>query len=360
MQQINSLQSLRFLFAMMIFFHHFLVIDGVGLFDVGGPCAVSFFFITSGFVMTAGYGEKVVKSDFSYSSFLKKRIIRIYPLHLLCYLIATAIVLCAMVLHHEVHYGILAYMVANLLLLQSWIPTSVAYFSGNPVSWFLSDMLFFYIMFPLLIRVINRLKQHWIYLLFAMILGGYFFAAVIIPDKYVHALLYINPLFRSVDFIIGIVLYNALSEVIKKGYVDKIRRISFIKKSFIEILCMMIFATAVIYGELIPDKFLFAGYFWMPMVFLLSVFVLFDRAGGIVTQILNNHTLTYLGSLSFTFYMIHLMVIHYSNAFLMKQKIDLSLECLIPIYLICITFLSYLINKYYERPVVSFFNKKQK
>ena len=40
----KSLQSLRFIFAMMIFFHHVPDETGIGIFSAGGSCAVSFFF----------------------------------------------------------------------------------------------------------------------------------------------------------------------------------------------------------------------------------------------------------------------------------------------------------------------------
>ena len=50
---IVSLQSWRFIFALMIFLHHFPV-NGKGLFEAGGSCGVSFFLILSGFAMAAG------------------------------------------------------------------------------------------------------------------------------------------------------------------------------------------------------------------------------------------------------------------------------------------------------------------
>lgn len=80
---INSLQSLRFIFAIMIFLHHF-VVNGKGLFEAGGTYGVSFFMILSGFVMSMGYEDKIMFSEFSYKEFIFKRVIRVYPLHLLC------------------------------------------------------------------------------------------------------------------------------------------------------------------------------------------------------------------------------------------------------------------------------------
>ena len=124
--------------------------------------------------MTAGYGAKVAKPGFVYISFFKKRLIRLYPLHLLSLLVLMPGILCALISHHEIHYGIAAYLTADLLLLQSWIPKGEAYFFGNPVSWFLSDMLFFYVLFPIVIRIANKLSKSSRYLLFLSMFGCYF------------------------------------------------------------------------------------------------------------------------------------------------------------------------------------------
>lgn len=88
---IVSLQSWRFIFALMIFLHHFPV-NGKGLFEAGGSCGVSFFLILSGFAMAAGYGEKALSSSFSFGNYMKKRGARIYPLHFLCLLVTIAFI----------------------------------------------------------------------------------------------------------------------------------------------------------------------------------------------------------------------------------------------------------------------------
>ncbi|MBQ7870061.1 MAG: hypothetical protein IJ355_07030 [Prevotella sp.] len=51
---IETLQSLRFIFFVMIFMSHFGY-DGRPTFDAGGDCGVSFFFILSGFVGEPSY-----------------------------------------------------------------------------------------------------------------------------------------------------------------------------------------------------------------------------------------------------------------------------------------------------------------
>lgn len=108
---IGSLQSLRFIFAIMIFLHHFTGNGGVGLFEAGGSCGVSFFMILSGFVMSVGYFEKVQLPSFNYTSFIGKRLIRVYPLHFLCLIGFVVLTISTLTL-----FGSLK-LIPNLLLL---------------------------------------------------------------------------------------------------------------------------------------------------------------------------------------------------------------------------------------------------
>lgn len=80
---ISSFSALRFFNALLIFTHHKNAIDNPWL-AAFGPCAVSFFFMLSGFSMCLGYYRKVMEQVFSWKRFMNKRIIRLYPLHLLC------------------------------------------------------------------------------------------------------------------------------------------------------------------------------------------------------------------------------------------------------------------------------------
>lgn len=79
---IASFPALRFLNSFLVFAHHENTINNPFLVALG-PCAVSFFFILSGFGISLGYYQKALLSGFSWKDFVVKRIIRIYPLHLL-------------------------------------------------------------------------------------------------------------------------------------------------------------------------------------------------------------------------------------------------------------------------------------
>ena len=82
---INTLTSLRILFALMVFGAHCYVLDPS--FDTHffkeGFVGVSFFFILSGFIIAYNYEEKLLEKTTTKRTFWVARIARIYPLHLL-------------------------------------------------------------------------------------------------------------------------------------------------------------------------------------------------------------------------------------------------------------------------------------
>lgn len=81
---ITSLQALRFVFALFVLFEHFPMSPDHPHLLESGAMGVSFFLILSGFVMSIGYESKVKSTSFVWKDFMLKRLIRLWPLHLLC------------------------------------------------------------------------------------------------------------------------------------------------------------------------------------------------------------------------------------------------------------------------------------
>ena len=77
------------------------------------------------------------------------------------------------------------------------------FFSGNSVSWCLCDLMFFYILFPWLRRLFHRLKGRLIAVLTAAAAALYVAVAVIVPADFRLGVVYVNPLMRLPDFLIG-------------------------------------------------------------------------------------------------------------------------------------------------------------
>ncbi len=342
---IGSLQSLRFVFAAMIFLHHFDV-DGSGLFEAGGDCGVSFFLMLSGFVMTKGYGDLVGNKTFDYRTYIKRRLVRIYPLHALC-------LLGAFVLYR----GGLGPMLSSALLIQSWIPERDYYFSGNAVAWCLSVLLFCYAIFPFLLNVLKQGFKSRLYV-FGVAVVAVVVAIWFVPERLEHALFYISPVFRIVDFMAGILLYFLYAELEAKGFGDKVRLMSFGVKSICELSIIGILVAAILMHGSMPPSIGYAICWWLPIAVVIIAFALFDKSGGMFSSVLACRFFLSLGEISFSFYLIHVVVMGYLDILLVKSQVEIFWAVQLLVYFIITLSLSYVVYWLYEKPITAFLLKR--
>lgn len=276
MKKNATLHSLRFVFVMMIFMSHFVYGD-ISPFDAGGDCGVSFFFLLSGFTMSMGYGRRIDEGTFGFKKYFTRRLLKVYPLHLLCLTIF-------LVLFRPVVDGRLP---LNALLLQSWIPDSSYYFSYNGVSWFLSSLLFSYLLFPLAYRKGNK---YVLMCILACCLTVYW----LVPYEKLNALLYVSPLMRFVDFFLGIMLYRLY--VLKKDVPVH---------GWAEIVLVVLLVLALWVYPYADEKFRNAPLYWLVLLPLIFVFA---RQEGPVSRLLQNRVMQWLGALSMPIFLLHPMV----------------------------------------------------
>ena len=274
---IETLQSLRFIFVMMIFMSHFAYRD-ICAFDAGGDCGVAFFFLLSGFVCSLRYGKHLREGVFNDGEFLWKRIKKLYPLHLFCLLFFL------LVSHAPLDLKVLL----NALLLQSWIPDPDWYFSCNSVSWFLSSLLFCYLIFPWVYRHLSK------YLTLAVLTA---YAAVwwLTPYDHVNAVLYVFPAVRFVDFYLGMLLYQFYEQ---KG------NLSFPKGTELLLIFVLILSLAIY--PFTDAKFRNAPLYWVVLIPLILVFV---QEKGLVSRVLKTKPMLFLGSLTMPLFLTHQMII---------------------------------------------------
>src|SRR5207247_2593909 len=112
---------------------------------------VSFFFVLSGFILTYVYGD--LRRD-GWRRYFAARIGRIWPAHLALF----AYVVVALPLEQRTPPGSnhLPNALANVFLVQAWMPDFRFIGAFNNVSWSLSVEVFFYLLFPLLILFRDR------------------------------------------------------------------------------------------------------------------------------------------------------------------------------------------------------------
>jgi len=217
--RLDSLTGLRWFAALLIFLYHFSYeddfygaakqIEWMRHYFFGGPTAVSFFFVLSGFVLAW-----TLRSNDTKIGFWRRRFARIYPSHLVTFF--AALVLLPWL--GQVFSWRAA--IANLTLTQAWVPNEdEIWFGFNGVSWSLACEFFFYFMFPFLALWLKRFSvRGWsivggLACLFIMALpfaSSVFSTELGWGPKYV---IYVLPVLRLPDFILGI----CLAFIVKSG-----------------------------------------------------------------------------------------------------------------------------------------------
>lgn len=235
-----------------------------------------------------------------------------------------------------------------MMMLQSWIPKQSFYFSGNALSWCLSDLLFFYVMFPFVVRFIqNKTKK----IIFSVaILVAYFLILPFIHGEYIHAFVYINPLFRFIDFYIGILLYRLYIKI-KENNSDKVY-ISDVKAVFIQLFSIIFTGLAVYVYQITSEAIRYQSLFWIPSALILLAFSIFDKKG--IARVFNNKFFEYLGKISFTFYMLHILGISATNYIFSKCGLEIN----VVIQFIFVLFGSMVVNRFFEKPVCKKLEKR--
>lgn len=348
---ISSLQALRFIFAVFIFAQHFLLLgENVrALLPGAGPMGVGFFLVLSGFVMSIGYAEKVKRSNFNWWDFMKKRLIRVWPLHILCLLVW----LVATGLNGSLGSRPPLPLIGNLFMLQGWIPMIEA--KGNDVSWCLSTLVFFYALFPWL----TQLKTKW------LILGLAAYGALIVifgvnlplVDDRDFSLrywfFYFSTPARLIDCIIGILAYRLFLYAEEQGFRLWWQKQSFTKRVLIEFLPMVLFFGAFQFASRHDVAGHHAYPYFIPSIVIICTFALAQRSGeedGIPAY-LCKPWLIYLGEISFSFYMIHNLVIRIMNMTFHWVYPDIHWISRLVITFALAIIGSIVVNKYFEQPI---------
>lgn len=233
MPQLMPLTGLRFMAAVLVVMFHFLDLRAT---QPAGPLhaaskaahniiasgfsGVSFFFILSGFILAYNYLTPRGALRVSRRAFWLARGARIYPIYLLALAFAALPFLqsgrhgpspCTG--HHPVVTGL-----ASLTLVQAWLPCSASVW--NPPSWSLSAEAFFYLLFPLMAFALTRLTRRRLVMaviaVWAALLAVALAYIIIAPDgagtpgpwydRFWLKALYMNPLARLPEFLLGAVL----------------------------------------------------------------------------------------------------------------------------------------------------------
>lgn len=303
---IKPLTSLRFFFAFFVFLSHLSYLkenknykDLFETFFSEGFLGVSFFFILSGFILSLNYRDKFINKKITLKKFYIARFARIYPLHFI-----------TMIVSIPAFYSGYKNLLYNILLIQSYIPNSKTFFSYNAPSWSISDEMFFYALFPVLIINISKISEYFKILILLVFIFIIIFLNITLTGE-TNYWLYISPFIRIFDFILGIFLFDVII------YIRKYK--PHLKQSFfnlLEIGGFIILAILLTFHEDIPIHYRYSIYYWLPMCMIIlgaSSSFIYKKATTWTSKILSWKVLIYLGEISFAFYMTHYLVLAYTD-----------------------------------------------
>lgn len=341
---IETLQSLRIVFALTVMLAHFSYAGIEGKSTGVGPM---YFMLMTGVVMSRSYGRKILDGSFSFMQFMYRRLCKFYPLHLLCLLAVIAI------RYKTMSSADWLAVVPNALLIQSWIPVDTYYFSCNAVSWYLSDLMLFLLLFPMFYRLIGRMKGRSLIRLTVALLVMYIIYVSLLQTDDLNYWLYVFPPVRLIDFIWGMVIWRCYELHPTWG--------RFRCPILVELLiCAGVLATIITYP--INEKWHVAFIHWIFMVPLVLVFMQGDRYGGWISRFLKTRTMVWLGALTLDTYLLHqlLFSVILNNAD--KQDVHVPYLLMLAFCLSMVILLSHLTHKWVVTPIqqhlLSYMNKK--
>lgn len=153
----------------------------------------------------------------------------------------------------------------NAVLLQTWIPIKEVYFSFNAVSWYLADTMFFAIVFPIVFKWISNTSSKGRVALATALAVIYVIVALLIPEEKYHAVRYISPYMRLMDFVLGIYLALGYMKLRERPVRSKNRVIS-------QIVVALLIVFLVLESCLLSETLtLFAPVYWIPVALLILI-----------------------------------------------------------------------------------------
>jgi peptidoglycan/LPS O-acetylase OafA/YrhL len=285
---------LRGIAALLVVFYHVrhLIIDILPppIYKVvsSSYLAVDFFFVLSGFILCWKYHNSFSTGSINnnFLLFIKKRIIRIYPLHLIIFLSYLSIPFLLFITDRPIddRYP-LNMIIPHLFLIQDW-----GFFSEigwNIPSWSISAEFLAYLTFPLVSIFIHKMPKYisicvLFILYFSLISLFYKFDADSIGE-YISALGWLRCL---TGFYFGTCVFFVIQLKIRSKYII--------------IAIATCFVTTCIFTE-IPN------YFYINILFALSLLITIEYK-KISVLLLDNRILHYLGNISYSIYMVHYFV----------------------------------------------------
>jgi peptidoglycan/LPS O-acetylase OafA/YrhL len=324
------LTSLRFFGSLAVFFFHAIEIcqREAQTVIIGSASAVSLFFVLSGFILVYIYQNKL--PELGTRGFYAKRIARLWPLHVAC--LALVLVFQFELLKYPQLLDTRDFwwkLALNLVMLQNLVPSQDWALSFNGVAWFVGTEFCFCLLFPFFARGGKKaMLPIWLGTFVLLAVGLTIANRVLLSSPHlrenIHILIQCNPIFRLFEFTSGMLV----GHLVLGGFRLPAGKWSTILHSFIEVMAIGLLMVSLHHGLMAQWMFRFFSQMDWPAIVIwlakggsslpasmLLIWVLSSSRGPLAT-LLSQPLLVFLGKLSFSFYMIHslilLLIVRYS------------------------------------------------
>ena len=317
-KNLTALTSIRFLAALRVAIYHLVNWDNLtywwrGL--MGTPVSVSYFFVSSGFLLTYTYGARFDRDEMNYSKFWLGRCVRLLPVYFLGLLVALPVLLRT----HTIAPGKMA---LTILLLQSWFPSSALYW--NTPAWALSNLAFCYLSLPFLLRATRRFSKTTC----LMSAAAAWAVSLTLSLTYLHlnpdGLAHIDS--TTVAFWLYVLKYNPLSHipeffigVLAARLFSSTGEFSRTQADFAFVFTAAVILVTLLFGYSLPYPVTHTGL----LAPLLAVLIASIASGAFIDKVLEPKWFVLLGQSSFALYMFHVPLLIFAS-WLFANRVELG------------------------------------
>ncbi|MEU5264160.1 acyltransferase [Amycolatopsis sp. NPDC021455] len=348
--RLSTLAGLRVFASLTVFMDHSLLpLPGINpfadqafgdgleaVFRVAAFGCVSFFFVLSGFLLTW-----LAKPSDTYGGFIRRRLVRIYPGHLVTMLICLLGV-----------GATLGQVLPNVFLVQSWVPRYEIWAALNGSTWSLACEIPFYLAFPLILKQVGRIAPHrlwwWVGGIVATVLVITSVSHFLVPGTPAFPfsspigmtqfwMVYTAPPTRMLDFVLGMIMCR----IVKTG--------RWINLGLLPAAGIYVVAAGL--GLLLPFTFELSFVEILPAALLVAAAANTDVRNR--RSVLRGKVWAKLGDLSYSFYLVHGIVVFGGGTVLRNGKlfsIPVSLG-IIALDLLASFVLAWLLYTFVEKPI---------
>jgi len=313
MEKIRTLTGWRAIFIICIVLFHY----NVPGFESMTGAGVAFFFILSGFLLTLRHPQ-----GYNAWQYLRRHAPRFYAFQWAALLVIISLTL--IFTNKSVPWWLAT---LHALLLQCWVPTREVAFTLNGQAWFLGSLMTCYALYPTLARTFGKWRlRHKAFVCAAAMLAIAIITGVTGED--VKIALYIFPVARLVDFLLGITLANFFlvrsEELGVRSYLARNSREKIStpnsslltpNSSLIEVGAVALLLIPVLINEnsTIIARWDGVPLWWIPCAAIILCSAALNGREGIIGKILLSRPLQWLGNISFEIYMLHFVAIKLFN-----------------------------------------------